>query len=68
MWEYRTEAKLLKTMEGVTTVTRNIMELLTLTLISFYDLLSYDSARVVHRRRGVELHSLGHIILNNVDT
>jgi hypothetical protein len=49
-------------------VTTNIVELLTLTLISFYDLLSYDSARVVHRRRGVKLHSLRHIILNNVDT
>lgn len=68
MWEYKTEAKLLKTMEDVTKVTRNFMELLTLTLISFYNLLSYDSARVIYWCRGIKLHSLGHIILNNVDT
>jgi hypothetical protein len=43
-----TKAKVLKSMEDVTTVTGNVTELLTLTLISFYDLLSYDSACVIH--------------------
>jgi hypothetical protein len=43
-----TNANMLKTIEHVAMITRSIMELLTLTLISFHDLLSYDSARIVH--------------------
>jgi hypothetical protein len=39
---------MLKTIEDVATITRNIADLLTLTLISFHDLLSYNSARIVH--------------------